>query len=75
MNDADDAAIRAAIASTGRPMARKAASTRPRSATATNAKMARTANAARPAIWEARFRCSCRCRIPARDHINAASAM
>ena len=49
MKEADEAAMSAAIASPGLPMARKAGSTRPRSVTATNAKMARTANAARPA--------------------------
>ena len=75
MNETEEAAISAATASPVRPMARKARTTWPRSATATNTKMARIANAARPAICEARPRWSCRCRIPASDHASAASAM
>ena len=74
-NEPDETVISAATASPGRPVARKARTTWPRSATATNSSTARNANAARPASCEARFICSWRCRIPASDHISAASAM
>jgi hypothetical protein len=49
MNEPDATAMSTATASPGRPIARKALSTWPRSATATNTRMARSANAARPA--------------------------
>jgi drug/metabolite transporter (DMT)-like permease len=74
-NEPDETAISAAIDNPGRPVARKARTSWPRSATATNTRTATKANAARPASCEARFRCSWRCRIPASDHISAASAM
>jgi hypothetical protein len=48
-NEPDETAIRAATASPGLPVARKARSSCPRSATATNARTARKAKAARPA--------------------------
>ena len=57
-NEPDETAISAAIASPGRPVARKARTSWPRSATTTNARTATKANAARPASCEARFRCS-----------------
>jgi hypothetical protein len=74
MNEPDVIAMSTATASPGRPIARKARITWPRSATATNTSTARNANAARPANWEARLMCNWRCKIPARDHISAASA-
>ena len=75
MNEPDEIVISTAITSPGRPMARKAGITRPRSATATKTSTARNAKTARPASCEARPMCSCRCRIPASDHAAAASAV
>ena len=74
MNDPEETVISTATASPGRPMARKARTTRPRSATATRTNTAMEEKTARPASCEARLMCSWSCRIPARDHAVAASA-
>ncbi len=58
MNDPAESAMSTAITSPGRPMARKAGTTRPRSASATKTSTARDAKTARPASCEARFMCS-----------------
>ncbi len=60
MNDAEEIVMSTAIASPGRPTARKARITWPRSATATNTSTASDAKTARPASCDARPMCNWR---------------
>src|SRR5712692_6348222 len=74
MNEPEEIAISAAIASPPRPTDRNARSTAPCSATATYASSPSTAKRARPASCVPTPTDSSRCKIPAVDHATAASA-
>ena len=74
MKNPDESDISAATASPGRPTARNARTTEPRSETVMNVSRPSTANSARPASCVAVPTWSSRCRTPAVDQATAASA-